>query len=76
MSTVEIISAASFGTLPHGFLGRRGGVSAGIHGGLNVGLGSSDDRDAIVENRNRATQAVLPGAVLGPTPTGPKLTGW
>jgi polyphenol oxidase len=64
MSNLEIISAASLGALPHGFLGRSGGVSEGIHGGLNVGLGSDDDRDAVIENRRRATNAVLLGAEL------------
>jgi YfiH family protein len=64
MSAVEVITAASFGNLPHGFLGRRGGVSTGIHGGLNVGLGSDDDRAAVLENRKRAAGAVLSGAPL------------
>jgi YfiH family protein len=50
--------------LPHGFLGRQGGVSRGIHAGLNVGLGSDDDRIAIAENRRRAVDAILPGAAL------------
>ncbi|MGC6329156.1 peptidoglycan editing factor PgeF [Rhizorhabdus sp. FW153] len=50
--------------LPHGFLGREGGVSQGIHAGLNVGLGSDDDRDAIMENRRRAVEAVAPGHKL------------
>lgn len=48
----------------HGFLGRPGGVSTGIHAGLNVGLGSDDDRAAITENRRRAVAAVMPGARL------------
>lgn len=61
---VEVIHAAVLGDLPHGFLGRRGGVSTGIHAGLNVGLGSEDDRDAVHENRRRAACAVLPGARL------------
>jgi hypothetical protein len=50
--------------MPHGFLGRAGGVSTGILAGLNVGLGSNDDRAAIHENRRRAVAAVLPGAAL------------
>jgi polyphenol oxidase len=54
VSEVEVIRAASLGRLPHGFLGRRGGVSVGECAGLNVGFGSSDDRDAIAENRRRA----------------------
>lgn len=62
--TVEVIRAGSLGAVPHGFLGRRGGVSTGILAGLNVGTGSSDDRDLIIENRRRAVAAVLPGAEL------------
>jgi len=50
--------------IPHAFLGREGGVSTGILAGLNVGLGSNDDREAIAENRRRAVDAVLPGAAL------------
>lgn len=60
---VEVIRAVSL-SLSHGFLGRRGGVSTGIHAGLNVGLGSDDDREAIYENRRRAVEAVMPGARL------------
>ncbi len=48
----------------HGFLGRAGGVSHGIHAGLNIGLGSDDDRNAIMENRRRAVAGLLPGAEL------------
>ena len=61
---VEIIRAASLASIPHGFLDRRGGVSTGIHAGLNVGWGSDDDRAAIAENRGRAVDAVMPGAAL------------
>ena len=62
--TVEVIRAASLERVPHGFLGRRGGVSTGELEGLNVGYGSGDDRAAIAENRARAIAAVLPGAAL------------
>ena len=62
--TVEIIRAGVLGAVPHGVLGRRGGVSTGTLAGLNVGYGSNDDRDAIAENRRRAIAAVLPGAEL------------
>ncbi|MEH3107321.1 MAG: peptidoglycan editing factor PgeF [Sphingomonas fennica] len=58
------IRAAALGDLPHGFLGREGGVSTGIHAGLNVGLGSDDDPAAVAENRRRAAASVLPGAAL------------
>jgi hypothetical protein len=62
--TLEVIRAGCLAGVPHGFLGRRGGVSTGILAGLNVGTGSGDDRDAIAENRRRAVEAVLPGAKL------------
>jgi YfiH family protein len=56
--------ATALDGVPHGFLGRVGGVSRGVVAGLNVGWGSGDDRDAIIENRRRAVDAVLPGARL------------
>lgn len=62
--TITPYRARMLNEVLHGFLGRRGGVSTGILAGLNVGLGSNDDRTAIVENRRRAVQAVLPGAAL------------
>ncbi|QJU60043.1 peptidoglycan editing factor PgeF [Sphingomonas sp. AP4-R1] len=63
-SLPQPIRSRLMGDLPHAFLGREGGVSTGIHAGLNVGLGSDDDRAAIAENRRRAVEAVLPGATL------------
>jgi YfiH family protein len=62
--TVEVIRATCLDTLPHGFLGRRGGVSTGELAGLNVGYGSGDNRAAIDQNRRRAIDALLPGAEL------------
>lgn len=62
--SVEAVRAVSLGRLPHGFLGRRGGVSSGALAGLNCGTGSSDERAAIAENRARAIAAILPGAEL------------
>lgn len=64
MSAVRPLRAQALDGIAHGFLGREGGVSTGIHAGLNVGLGSDDDRDAIAENRRRAVAAVAPGAAL------------
>jgi YfiH family protein len=61
--SVEVIRSPLL-AVPHGFLGRRGGVSQGICAGLNVGLGSGDERAAIAENRRRAVEAVAPGARL------------
>ena len=61
---VEVIQARALAGVPHGFLGRRGGVSAGTLAGLNIGLGAEDEHDAVAENRRRAIEAVLPGAPL------------
>lgn len=40
----------------HGFFTRAGGVSDGIYRGLNVGLGSHDIRENVVENRARVAR--------------------
>lgn len=64
MNGVEVIRASSLASVPHGFLGRRGGVSSGAVAGLNCGLGSGDDLDLVRENRRRAADAVLSGARL------------
>lgn len=40
----------------HAFFTRQGGVSTGIYEGLNVGVGSGDDPQAVAENRRRAAQ--------------------
>jgi polyphenol oxidase len=61
---VEIIKAQSLNDIPHGFLGRIGGVSTGIYAGLNCSLGSDDVRGNVLENRRRAVNAILPGAEL------------
>ncbi|MEM8700828.1 MAG: peptidoglycan editing factor PgeF [Pseudomonadota bacterium] len=42
----------------HGFFTREGGVSKGIYESLNVGLGSEDTRDAVLENRSRVADAL------------------
>jgi YfiH family protein len=61
---VEFLSVPALAGTRHGFVTRRGGVSAGLFASLNVGLGSSDDRAAVLENRRRAVDAVAPGAAL------------
>ena len=61
---IELLRAASLSAVPHGFAGRRGGVSTGVHAGLNVGLGSADQREAVLRNRDLARDALLPGATL------------
>ena len=42
-------------TVRHGFFTRKGGVSEGLYRGLNVGLGSSDERARVNENRARVS---------------------
>ena len=64
MSGVEVIRAVSLGETPHGFLGRRGGISVGDVAGLNVGFGSNDDQEIIEGNRRLAIAAILPEANL------------
>jgi YfiH family protein len=64
LMAVEVVRAPILAGTRHGFLGRQGGVSTGIVHGLNVGLGSSDDPQAVAENRRRAVEAVAPGALL------------
>jgi hypothetical protein len=44
--------------ITHGFFGRKGGVSTGLYDSLNIGEGSSDNPEAIAENRERVRQAV------------------
>ncbi|MGL5837964.1 MAG: peptidoglycan editing factor PgeF [Sphingorhabdus sp.] len=61
---IEILRSSTLGDIPHGFLGRRGGVSSGIFLSLNCSLGSDDIRENVMENRRRAVDAVLPGAIL------------
>jgi polyphenol oxidase len=62
--SLDIVRAATLEGVPHGFFGRRGGVSRGAAAGLNCGFGSGDDPQAVETNRRLAAGAVLPGAPL------------
>jgi len=42
----------------HGFFTRQGGISKGIYEGLNCGLGSDDDKGAVIENRARVAASL------------------
>lgn len=44
--------------ITHGFFTRIGGASTGIYQGLNVGLGSDDDREIVLENRRRVAKSM------------------
>jgi YfiH family protein len=52
--------------LRHAFFDREGGVSRGIYGSLNAGIGSNDDPAAVGENRRRMAEqiGVLPQRFL------------
>lgn len=43
--------------IQHGFFTRHGGVSQNLYGSLNLGLGSKDDQDAVIENRRRVASS-------------------
>lgn len=45
---------AALAGIRHAFFTRKGGVSGGLYGSLNTGLGSSDSREQVLENRARA----------------------
>ena len=61
---MEVLRSPLLGAVPHGFLGRAGGVSGGVVAGLNVGHGAGDEPALVAENRRRAVEAVAPGARL------------
>ena len=62
---IDLIPARALAGLPHGFLGRRGGVSTGVMAGLDMGRRGQDEIGPdLAENRRRAIAAVLPGATL------------
>ena len=63
MERPEVLTHPALANAAHGFLGRRGGVSTGLHAGLNVSY-SEDDPAHTAENRRRAGEAVMPGARL------------
>lgn len=58
------VRSALLGDVPHGFFGRRGGVSTGDLASLNTGIGSGDDPLLIARNRAAVRDAVLPHAAL------------
>lgn len=48
-----LLDSCAESPIRHGFFTRSGGVSAGVYRGLNVGLGSQDERSKVLENRAR-----------------------
>ena len=62
--SLDIVRSHLLDGVPHGFFGRRGGVSTGTVAGLNCGMGSGDDPAAVETNRRLAADAILPGAPI------------
>ncbi len=56
--TLEILTSDLLSPVRHGFFSRRGGASSGIFAGLNCGLGSSDQTEAVDLNRKRVAEAM------------------
>lgn len=56
--TLEIITSDALTGVHHGFFTRKGGVSSGVFEGLNCGLGSSDQAEAVRLNRTRVSDAM------------------
>ncbi|OED48243.1 peptidoglycan editing factor PgeF [Leisingera sp. S232] len=56
--TLEILTSDLLGPVRHGFFTRKGGASSGIYHGLNCGLGSTDQREAVQINRTRVAAAM------------------
>jgi len=52
-TVVEAGNLSNLTGIRHGFFTREGGGSTGIYSSLNVGLGSDDTRERVVENRRR-----------------------
>jgi hypothetical protein len=62
--SLSIVRAGALKDVPHGFFGRVGGLSTGAMAGLNCGLGSGDDAEAVEANRRLAADAIITGAPL------------
>ena len=56
--SLEIITSDALEAVRHGFFTRKGGVSSGIFEGLNCGPGSSDQAEAVDQNRAKVAQAM------------------
>jgi YfiH family protein len=56
--TPPALKSEALAGLAHGFFGRKGGVSTGVHASLNAGPGSNDNPAAVAENRARIAAAI------------------
>ena len=60
--SLDIVRAKALEGVPHGFFGRKGGLSTGAVAGLNCGTGSGDDPQIVEANRRIAADTILAGA--------------
>ncbi|GAA4046411.1 peptidoglycan editing factor PgeF [Parerythrobacter jejuensis] len=61
---LDITRSHLLADVPHGFLGRAGGVSTGDVAGLQFGQGAGDDPARVAANRRSAIAAIQPDAEL------------
>jgi polyphenol oxidase len=63
---IETPELSSHSGVRHAFFTRNGGVSEGVYASLNGGLGSSDERARVIENRRRMAGqlGLLPEALV------------
>ena len=55
---VSASSLAAIDGVAHGFFTRQGGVSKGVYGSLNCGLGSRDDAENVRQNRSLVAETL------------------
>lgn len=56
--TLEILTSEALADTRHGFFTRRGGASSGVFAGLNCGMGSTDQAEIVLINRDRVAEAI------------------
>lgn len=64
IAPLQAKSLSDITSVRHGFFTRKGGVSEGLYSSLNAGLGSADNKIAVLQNRSRIA------AYLGARDTG------
>ena len=58
MNQTKTITSDVLKPAMHGFFTRAGGYSEGVYQGLNLGLGSDDDRETVLRNRQLVCDAI------------------
>ena len=64
MLTLESLTSDLLEPVRHGFFTRAGGAASGSYAGLNCGLGSTDQREAVEINRARVAAAMGGGPLV------------